>query len=162
MSTVKYSEMHGDEFHRYSMCKLMQEEGFFAKSFAVQPAEAKKIRIENLPNGIGELSDSFSFDFENTGVMKDGIIYSSKTVPAYDDGQITLGDIMEDGDIDKQFFIPEERLYYTYPDINHSDETKGSLEKEQRQTWQYIKGGKKINCKAANGHEYVFKKDQFR
>ena len=54
------------------------------------------------------------------------------------------------------FFIPEERLYYTYPDINHSDETKGKLDKEQRQTWQYIKGAKKINRKAANGHEYVF------
>jgi len=156
MNAVKYSDMHGDELHRYSMCKIMQEEGFFAKSFAVQPAEAKKIKIERLPNGIGELSDSFSFDFENTGVMKDGIIFSFKTVPAYYDGQITLGDIMEDGDIDKQFFIPEERLYYTYPDINHSDETKGSLAKEQRQTWQYIKGGKKINRKAANGHEYVF------
>lgn len=156
MDDIKYSDMHGDELHRHSMSKLMQEEGFFAKSFAVQPAEPKKIKIEKLPKGIGELSDSFSFEFENTGVMKDGIIYSFKTVPAYYGNQITLGDIMEDGDIDNQFFISEDRLYYTYPDINHSDETKGPLPKEQRQTWQYIKGGKKINRKAANGHEYVF------
>ena len=88
--------------------------------------------------------------------MKDGIFYTIKTSPLYAGKRITLGDIMEDGEVDKQFFIPENRLYYTYPEIDHSDETKGKLPKEQRQTWQYIKGAKKINRTAANGHEYVF------
>ena len=154
--TIKYSDMHGDELHRHSISKLLQNEGFFATSFPVMPAEPKKIRIEKIPEGIGELSDTFSFDFENTGAMKDGVVYTIKTTPAYYEENITLGDIMEEGEIDSQFFIPEERLYYTYPDINHSDETKNQLSKEQRQTWQYIKGAKKINRKAANGHEYVF------
>ena len=153
---TKYQDMQGDELHRHSVAKMLQEEGFFAKSFPVISVDAKKISIETLPNGIGELSEKFSFSFENTGVMKDGIIYTVKTTPDYEGNQITLGDIMEEGEVDKQFFIPEERLYYTYPDINHSDETKGKLDKEQRQTWQYIKGAKKINRKAANGHEYVF------
>lgn len=155
-ANTKYQDMHGDELHRHSVAKMLQEEGFFAKSFPVISVDAKKISIETLPNGIGELSEKFSFSFENTGVMKDGIIYTVKTTPDYEGNQITLGDIMEEGEVDKQFFIPEERLYYTYPDINHSDETKGKLDKEQRQTWQYIKGAKKINRKAANGHEYVF------
>ena len=155
-TNTKYQDMHGDELHRHSVAKMLQEEGFFAKSFPVISVDAKKISIETLPNGIGELSEKFSFSFENTGVMKDGIIYTVKTTPDYEGNQITLGDIMEEGEVDKQFFIPEERLYYTYPDINHSDETKGKLDKEQRQTWQYIKGSKKINRKAANGHEYVF------
>lgn len=155
-TNTKYQDMHGDELHRHSVAKMLQEEGFFAKSFPVISVDAKKISIETLPNGIGELSEKFSFSFENTGVMKDGIIYTVKTTPDYEGNQITLGDIMEEGEVDKQFFIPEERLYYTYPDINHSDETKGELDKEQRQTWQYIKGAKKINRKAANGHEYVF------
>lgn len=154
--TIKYSDMHGDELHRHSVTNMLQKEGFFAKSFPVMPVEPKKIRMEKIPEGIGELSDTFSFDFENTGAMKDGVVYTIKTVPAYYGETITLGDIMEEGEIDSQFFIPEERLYYTYPDINHSDETKNQLSKEQRQTWQYIKGAKKINRKAANGHEYVF------
>lgn len=154
--TIKYSDMHGDELHRHSISQLLQNDGFFATSFPVMPAEPKKIRIEKIPEGIGELSDTFSFDFENTGAMKDGVVYTIKTTPAYYGENITLGDIMEEGEIDSQFFIPEERLYYTYPDINHSDETKNQLSKEQRQTWQYIKGAKKINRKAANGHEYVF------
>lgn len=153
---VNYSEMHGDEKHRYSMANLLTKDGFFAKSFPVGITEPKKLRFTKLPEGIGELSDSFSFNFENTGVMKDGIFYTFKTTPEYDGKQITLGDILEDGDIDQQFFIPEEKLYYTYPEVNHSDETLGKLPKEQRQTWQYIKGAKKINRKAANGHQYVF------
>ena len=55
-----------------------------------------------------------------------------------------------------QFFIPKERLYYTSPDVQHSDETHERLSVEERKTWQYIKGAKKLPRKAANGHEYVF------
>lgn len=154
--TIKYNKLHGDELHRYSISKLLLEEGFFAKTFPVQVVDPRKLRLEKLPDGIGELSESFSFDFQNTGVMKDGIFYTLKTVPEYEGKQITLGDIMEEGDIDKEYFVPEERLYYTSPDIAHSDETKGKLPKEARQTWQYIKGAKKIRRTTANGHEYIF------
>ncbi len=153
---VKYNNMFGEEIKRHNMVHLIEEEGFFAKCFPVDVTDGKKIKSGTLPLGIGELSDSFTFDFENSGVMKDGVIYTLKTFPKYDGKQITLGDIMEDGEIDKTFFIPEAKLYYTSPDIHHSDETRMQLEPEKRKTWQYIKGAKKINRKAANGHEYVF------
>lgn len=145
-----------DKLHRRSMTKLMLEEGFFAKTFPVDAVDSKKVKIETLPKGIGELSAGFRFLFENTGVMKDGVIYTVKTTPNYHGKQITLGDIMETGDVDEKYFIPEERLYYTSPNVNHSDETHGRLSKEVRQTWQYIKGAKKLPRKAANGHEYIF------
>lgn len=153
---VNYKKTYGQELHRKSMGKLIVEDGFFARSFPIQPQDNKKIRIQVLPEGIGELSSSFSFGFENTGVMKDGVIYTLKTLSSYDGSQITLGDIMEDGDVDEQFFIPKERLYYTSPDVNHSDETCERLSEEAHKTWQYIKGAKKLPRKAANGHEYVF------
>ena len=63
---------------------------------------------------------------------------------------------MDDGDVDEKYFIPKNRLYYTSPDVNHSDETHQRLSKEERQTWQYLKGAKKLPRKAANGHEYIF------
>ncbi len=154
--SVGYNSMMGDELHRISMGKMILNEGFFAKSFAVTPCDSKKIRIEKLPKGIGELSSKFSFTFENTGVMKDGVIYTLKTTPSYDGKQITLGEIMEDGDVDKAFFIPKERLYYTSPNVDHSDETHERLSDEERRTWQYVKGAKKVPRKAANGHEYIF------
>lgn len=153
---INYLSEYGDELHRHSMGKQIQEEGFFAKTFPVHAIDVKKIKIEKLPKGIGELSEHFSFAFENTGVMKDGIIYSVKTVPSYDGKQITLGEIMDDGDVEEKYFIPENRLYYTSPDVNHSDETHQRLSKEERQTWQYLKGAKKLPRTAANGHEYIF------
>lgn len=153
---TKYNTSYGDELHRVSMAKVMLENGFFAETFKVDPFDNKKVSIEKLPQGIGELSDHFSFLFENTGVMKDGIIYTVKTTPEYDGKQITLGDIMETGDVEEKFFIPEEKLYYTTPDVTHSDEIHGKMSKEERQTWQYLKGAKKLLRTASTGHEYVF------
>lgn len=153
---VNYMPEFGAELHRHSMAKLMLEEGFFAKTFQVDIVDSKKVKIETLPQGIGELSAEFSFTFENTGVMKDGVIYTVKTTPNYHGKQITLGEIMDDGDVDEKYFIPVNKLYYTSPDVNHSDETHGRLSKEARQTWQYLKGAKKLPRIAANGHEYIF------
>ena len=138
------------------MGKWILSEGFFAKSFPVSLCDDRRIRIKELPKKVGELSNSFTFTFENSGVLKDGVIYTLKTAPAYDGKQITLGDILEEGDVDRSFFIPKERLYYMSPMINHSDETYEKLSDEAHKTWQYVKGAKKILRKAKNGHEYIF------
>lgn len=153
---VGYNIKNSIEETRMSMGEVLLKEGFFAKTFPVDEVDSKKLRIEELPKGIGELSTKFSFNFENTGVMKDGVIYTLKTTPKYDGKPITLGDIMETEDVDKQYFIPLEKLYYTKPSVTHSDETRERLPKEDRQTWQYLKGAKKLPRKAKNGHEYVF------
>ena len=153
---VKYEINGGIESNRKSMGEWLQNDGFFAKSFPVNAFDSKKIQIEELPIGLGDLFDHFKFGFENSGVMVDGTIYSIKTTPSYDGKQITLGDIMETGDVEEKYFIPDERLYYTTPDVTHSDESHERLPKEDRQTWQYLKGAKKLPRKAANGHEYIF------
>lgn len=136
--------------------KIISQDGFFAKSFPIEKVEEKKIKMIELPKEIGEVSDKFTFLFENAGMMKDGVIYTTKTTPVYNGKQITLGDIMETGDVPEEYFIPEDRLYYTDPSSNHSDESEEKLPTEARKTWQYIKGAKKIKRKAANGHEYIF------
>lgn len=151
-----YDKAGEEAARRQSMAGLLAQSGFFAKSFSVEGADPARLRVTELPAEIGELSDSFIFGFENSGVMKDGVVYTVKTMPSYDGRQVTLGDIMEDGDVDPQFFIPEERLYYTSKEIDRSDETQGSLSKEARKTWQYIKGAKKIARKTPQGHTYVF------
>ena len=156
IDNVKYDNSNDVDTRSESMSKVILSEGFFAKTFSINPVDSKKIKTTELPLGIGELSEQFSFTFENTGIMKDGVVYTVKTTPDYHGKQITLGDIMDEGDVDEKYFIPEEKLYYTYPDITHSDETTERLSKEQRQTWQYVKGAKKLPRKAANGHEYIF------
>lgn len=156
LESVKYFDDYMDELHRDSMSKLIAREGFFAKTFPVDEFDSKKVKIEELPVGIGDLSAHFSFGFENTGVMKDGVVYTVKTFPQYDGKQITLGDIMDDGNVDEKYFIPKEKLYYNESHTTHSDESHERLPKESRQTWQYLKGAKKLPRKAANGHEYIF------
>lgn len=155
INSIGYGDAE-DELHRKSIGKMILTEGFFAKSFPVETCDNNKIKMIELPENIGELSSSFSFIFENTGVMKDGVVYTLKTTPNYEGNQITLGDIMEDGDVDKSFFIPKERLYYASPEIDHSDETRERLSDEAHKTWQYVKGAKKLQRKAKNGHEYIF------
>lgn len=155
-SHVEYvSRYRQENDNNKSVSCILQSEGFFAKSFKIYE-NTGKLKSKVLPEGIGEISENFSFIFENTGIMKDGIIYTVKTTPEYYGKQITLGDIMEDGEVPSEFFIPKERLYYTTPEINHSDETEVRLSNEAHRTWQYIKGAKKLPRKAANGHEYVF------
>ena len=155
---LKYKRTVEPEDNRNAMADIILREGFFAKTFEVNALDPKMLRITQLPYGIGELSESFKFDFENSGVMKNGYVYTVKTVPSYDGKVITLGDIMEDEKtaVDEKYFIPENKLYYTVPSVTHSDESRERLSKEERQTWQYLKGAKKLPRKAANGHEYIF------
>ena len=138
------------------MEKAVLGNGFFAKTFSVNKAENAKMKVKELPAEVGEVSDTFQCAFENSGIMQDGIIYTIKTVPNYHGKQITLGDVMEAGEVEEQYFIPEEKLYYTDPSVTHSDETEQRLPKEDRQTWQYLKGAKKLLRTSSTGHEYVF------
>ena len=147
---------YADALKEESMENAILKEGFFAETFPVNKAESTKIKIKELPVEVGEVSETFQCAFENSGIMKDGIIYTMKTVPNYHGKQITLGDVMEMGQVEEQYFIPEEKLYYTDPTVTHSDETEQRLPKEDRQTWQYLKGAKKLLRTSSTGHEYVF------
>ena len=80
-----------NEEKRISMTKLLLKDGFFAESFPVYDVDSKVLQITELPEGLGELSESFTFGFENSGVMKDGMVYTFKTMPKYDGEQIYTG-----------------------------------------------------------------------
>lgn len=153
-----YSQKTDISGKKESMKAILETNGFFAKSFPVYEVEYAEIKADILPNGLVDLSDNYVFAFDNAGIMKDGTIYTVKTIPQYDGNIITLGQIVEDGDVPESFFVPKERLYYTSPEITHSDESgvDGRLSDEARKTWQYIKGAKRLLRKADNGHEYVY------
>ncbi len=108
---------YADSLKEKSMENAVLKEGFFAETFPVNKAESTKIKIKELPIEVGEVSETFQCAFENSGIMKDGIIYTMKTVPNYHGKQITLGDVMETGQVEEQYFIPEEKLYYTVESI---------------------------------------------
>jgi len=156
LNTIGYTDTLEEEHKKECMENAVLKEGFFAETFPVNKAESAKMKIKELPVEVGEVSETFQCAFENSGIMKDGTIYTMKAVPNYHGKQITLGDVMETGAVEEQYFIPEEKLYYTDPAVTHSDETEQRLPKEDRQTWQYLKGAKKLLRTSSTGHEYVF------
>ena len=134
---------------------VLENKGFFAKSFPVRQIEASKIETTAISNDIANVSDNFSFGFCNSGIMFNGNIYTVKSTPVTFKSE-TIGDIIEKDDVDKKYFIPDERLYFTDPASTHSDETENELPAESRHTWQYIKGAKRKYRIAANGHKYIY------
>lgn len=147
---VKYHISNPDE----PIKKIILKEGFFAKAFPI--VKEGELTKDILPKNIVQISKKYKFRFENSGIMKDGVVFTLKTKADYSGDLITLGNILESGTVDKLYFIPKNQLYYTSHDINYSDETRGKLPNEARKTWQYLKGGKKILRTAANGHKYLY------
>lgn len=135
--------------------EIIQKDGFFAKSFLINKFDKEKIKKTSLAPNIADVSDNFQFEFENSGIMINSIIYTVKTTPVYKE-PVPLGNILQDCEVPKKYFIEENKLYYTSKDIRSSDETKEELPKEQRQTWQYLKGGKKKLRTTTTGYQYIF------
>lgn len=138
-----------------SISEILEKNGFFAQSFPVQKISISSITAKEISNDIVNVSDNFSFDFFNSGIMFDGSVYTVKSYPVILKPKI-LEDIIEKECIDKKYFIPNERLYFTNPESTHSDETEEELPLESRHTWQYIKGAKRKYRTATNGHKYVY------
>lgn len=145
---------------KYAKCNklevtdIINRDGFFARAFPVNEIEEKVIKQVCLPEDIVKISDEFSFLFENSGYMSKGEVYTVKTHPVKK-APVPLGTILQQ-DADEKYYIPQERLYYTDESVKYSDEMEYDLPKTSRQTWQYLKGGKKRLRKSKNGHEYVY------
>ncbi len=138
--------------------RLIQQDGFFAKGFPINPIEEKNITTTHIGNDIYGVSESFQFGFENSGYMTDSLIYTCKTMPVKIKPKV-MRDIMQDNitmQVDEHYYIPDGRLYYTDSNVKYSDETEKNLTSEQRRTWQYLKGGKKRIRISASGHRYIF------
>lgn len=104
--------------------------GMMAESF---PIVAKtKIREIKLPEDIVEVSDKFSCNFENSGFMRNGVIYTSK-VTEMEEQPVTLRQILEECDNDD---------YY----IKSSD----------LPSWVEMKGAKKKERTNSEGFTYTF------
>ena len=112
------------------------DKGIFAKSFPVIDAVSKNRKnvtsITEGFNDLKEISDRFTADFYNAGIMIDSKIYSIETIPEKYTPS-TLGSILENREIEEHYFL------------------NGSLEK-----WKYLKGAKKIPRFKPNGEPYFF------
>ena len=66
--------------------------------------------------------------------MRNGLISTYKTEPVECSDSVTLGDIIEDDEVDSKYFLLDEKL----------------------EKWKYLKGSKRIERKKPNGETYCF------
>lgn len=111
---------------------IFNNTGFFAHTFPIEGITSDKIRnTEMTYTDLADVTDNFSYNFENAGYMSNGIIYTCNTIPTHHE-PILLRDIIQHG-VDSKYNLG------------------GSLAK-----WEYLKGAKKIERTSKTGHTYTF------
>lgn len=126
-NTTKYGRSIG----KITPETIISKEGFFAKSFNIEnlsQISTKSIECEH----IADISDTFSFKFENAGYMHNGQIFTAKVTPKLE-SPIPLKSIMEKK-VDEKYYIPTDKL----------------------EKWKYLKGAKKIMRTSKSGFKYKF------
>ncbi|MGJ3197461.1 DNA (cytosine-5-)-methyltransferase [Peribacillus frigoritolerans] len=113
---------------------MLHERGFFANAFPVKWEISNKHKPHSfmMEEGILEISDEFTMTYLNSGIMRDGAVYTEELLPIEERPRL-LGEILQSG-VDEKYYL-----------------SKDAIEK-----FRYLKGPKKIERTAANGHKYVF------
>ena len=109
--------------------------GVFGAAFPVEKDLIKRSNETNISSykDLVDLTDKFSTQFNNAGVMVNGRVLSMETTPILE-SPITLSDIVEKNGVDEHYFIPLDKM----------------------DKWNYLKGSKKIERTSADGHKYTF------
>ena len=132
-STPVYRELQkndkGDWMHKL---------GTIANVFPVEHPSKKTIDFE-LKGSLVEISEQFNKNeklspFYNTGVCINGQVFTAKTTPKYNGSKTLLGDVLQNGKVTEEFFIPSKDL----------------------PKWEYLKGSKKEIRTAKNGFQYNY------
>ncbi|MCR8848162.1 DNA (cytosine-5-)-methyltransferase [Rossellomorea sp. SC111] len=114
--------------------QMLHDKGFFAKPFPVKEgiSEKKKPQSFIMKKDLVEISDEFSMNYYNAGIMRDDLVYTEEVTPV-EESPIPLKKILQ-SDVDERYYL-----------------TEAAIEK-----FTYLKGPKKIERTSATGHKYVF------
>lgn len=112
---------------------IVLKSGLFANCFKVEN-ELNKNRENtiSLSDNIVDVSEHFKFQFWNSGIMRNGRIYTADT-KAVVEKPTTLADIIEK-EYNSKYILTDERL----------------------KKFQFLRGGKKIERTTSDGHKYYY------
>lgn len=115
----------------------LAKDGTIANAFPVNIT--KSIYEFELEGDLVEITTGFNKDktlspFENTGLLIQGKVYTTKTQANYDGERMVLGDILENGEVPDEFFIDEKDMA----------------------KWKHLKGAKKEKRITKEGFEYNY------
>lgn len=142
---------YGRKMNRVGLTDIVLSKGFFTNTFPIEGMDSigsSSVPVTDIASDavdmlldIGNeqanadlvaMSDSYKFDFKDAGIMRNGEVVTIKVIPKLEK-PILLKDIVE-----------------------HSADDKYNIPLDKLVKWEYLKGAKKINRTAKNGHEYVF------
>ncbi|MFK5974654.1 MAG: DNA (cytosine-5-)-methyltransferase [Flavobacteriaceae bacterium] len=116
----------------------MQRLGTMAGAFPIEGVSEKNNQFA-IERDLVSISETFNLSqklspFQNTGVFIEGTAYTAKTTPDYKGKHSVLADVLQNGQVSDDFYIPSEDLH----------------------KWKYLKGSKKEVRTAKNGFEYKY------
>ena len=127
-NTTKYY----NSIENNSLEDIIQKNGFFIKEFPIKSnLNSKEIDFEY--KDLSDVSDNFKMEFKNSGIMRDGKIYTTEVIPTEMEAK-PLSKIIE------------------YDGVSDKYNLGNNLEK-----WNYLKGSKDILRKVGTPHEYHFR-----
>lgn len=128
----KNSTNYYNSLEKISLEDIIQKRGFFIKEFPIKSNLNSK-EIDFKYKDVSDVSDHFKMEFKNSGIMKNGKIYTTELIPIEMKAK-TLSKIIE------------------YDGVSEKYNLGNNLEK-----WNYLKGAKDILRKAGTPHEYHFR-----
>lgn len=138
LAYLKNSDIY-EQIKSTSAIDWILEEGTLANSFEVTAEKKLFAKSIELKGDILEVSENFNKNgkvgvFENSGLMIDGTVTTIKTQSNYEGKFIVLNDLIQNGEVTKEFYISESDL----------------------DKWKYLKGPKKEIRKNSSGFEYHY------
>lgn len=135
---------HNTKLYKKLEKQLQQDDGYkewllskgvFGAAFPIQLENIGQIHKADVSKykDLVSLTNNFTGDFKNAGLMADGKIYSVETKSIHEE-PITLNDIVEKEGVDKHYFITEDQL----------------------EKLTFLKGAKKIERTSKTGFKYTF------
>lgn len=114
--------------------EILLSEGIFVKQFPIKE-DIINSNVSNVSNynNLVDVSDNFKNQFYNSGVMKNGEIYTAKLEPNYN-SVYPLKKLIEKDKIDEKYFLSEDRI----------------------KKFEDLKGSKRIPRKKPNGEDYIY------
>ncbi|WP_282053956.1 DNA (cytosine-5-)-methyltransferase [Maribacter luteus] len=113
-------------------------DGTMASAFPIN-STLEQFHDFTLTDDLVQISEHFNkgeklSPFANSGAFINGKVFTAKTTPNYDGVRTVLGDVLQNGEVTKEFFVPSEE----YP------------------KWEYLKGAKREIRTAKSGFEYNY------
>lgn len=111
--------------------EIIRNRGLMAEAFPI--SEIGDFTSINISSDLIDISDHFEFVFENAGYMSNGKITTAK-IKELEEKTKNILEILEKNTVEEKYFIPNDKIA----------------------KWSYLKGSKRIERTAANGHKYIF------